>query len=326
MVAFVEPLVNLLAQVKGIDETVLAGSALAGHHRAHQRAGAAGLKTPLRQESDQRINVGVGHALNLHGKAGSHGDLPAAVALRSLRDGTMLFRSDLAVLGDHADIEHIAVALVLEAAQSFHPLDLLGREFAACGNGSFYHIKRSAALQHTSIRKSESFQFILSQVPSLTPGTDQQQFLPFVIFRGGFLRFCQIEPLSAGQCGGRMGIDKAIPCRRPRPILPRGKGFQPSGHLVHQHAAGRRKRMDGRGERRRVGEVQGQEVFHFTAKGNPCHGNVRHLVHRASADDLEAQQPMAVHVGDQLGDEQIGIRIVMRLVVSDTNHRNHLEP
>src|SRR5699024_5020011 len=47
VVAFVEPLVDLFAEVKGVDQAVLAGRALAGDDRADQRTGAAGFEAML---------------------------------------------------------------------------------------------------------------------------------------------------------------------------------------------------------------------------------------------------------------------------------------
>ena len=83
--------------------------------------------------------------------------------------------------------------------------------------------------------------------------------------------------------------------------------------------------MDGRGKRWRIGEVQGQEVLGFCPKGDACDGDVRHFVHRSRAYDLEPQEPVAVRVGNELGDEHIGIRIVMGFVIGDAQGGNDLE-
>ena len=59
-------------------ETVLAGRALAGDDGANLPGGAAGLKTVLREEGAERLDIGERDALHLDGQAGGHGDLAAA--------------------------------------------------------------------------------------------------------------------------------------------------------------------------------------------------------------------------------------------------------
>ena len=169
MIPLVEPLVDLLAQAEGIHKTVLAGSPLAGDHGTHQRARSSGLQIVLRQKRDDRIDIFIGNTLNFHGQPGSHGDLPAAEALRRLRDGTMLLGCNLSVLGDHPDIEHIPVPFILKAAQPLHPLDLLRGQLSSRGNPLLDHIEAGSAFQDLRIYKAQRFQLILCQISSLAP-------------------------------------------------------------------------------------------------------------------------------------------------------------
>ena len=98
------------------------------------------------QEGNQGINIFIANPLDFHGETGGHGDLAASETFCRLRNAAVLFRGDLAVSGNHADIEHIPVAFILQTAQPFHPPDLLRRQFSTCGKRLFDHIERSAAL------------------------------------------------------------------------------------------------------------------------------------------------------------------------------------
>ena len=82
--------------------------------------------------------------------------------------------------------------------------------------------------------------------------------------------------------------------------------------------------MDGGGEGRCVGEVQGVEVLDPGAHGDAGHGDVNHLVNAAAAQNLDAQQLMGGLVGNQLGHEGGGIGIVVGLVVGDAGGGDHI--
>ena len=69
------------------------------------------------------------YALNLLGQPGGHGDAAAAELLRGLGDDFRLLGSDLAVPGQHPDVEDILIPLVLQAAQRLDPLDFFGTDF-----------------------------------------------------------------------------------------------------------------------------------------------------------------------------------------------------
>ena len=109
-------------------------------------------------------------------------------------------------------------------------------------------------------------------------------------------------------------------------VFRRGKGFKRAGELVFQNVAGLHKGMDGRGEGRRVGEVQGVEILHLGTHGDAGDGDVHHLVHRTGAQHLDAQQLMGGPVGDELGHKAVGAGIVVGLVVGDADHTHRVKP
>ena len=82
--------------------------------------------------------------------------------------------------------------------------------------------------------------------------------------------------------------------------------------------------MDGGGERRRVGKVQSVEGFEGRTQGNAGNGDVHHLVHRAGAQHLDAQQLVGVPIRQKLGDEERRAGIVVGLVVGDSHDSLHV--
>ena len=83
--------------------------------------------------------------------------------------------------------------------------------------------------------------------------------------------------------------------------------------------------MDGSGEGRRVGVVQGVEVLNLRAHGDAGDGDVHHLVHAAAAQHLNAQQLVAGLIGNQLGHEGRSAGIVVGLVVGDAGYGDGIE-
>ena len=112
---------DLLADSEGVQQPVLAGGALAGHHRAHQRAGAAGLQPRLPEEGPEVLDLLVGDALDLDGQAGGKGDNAVAELLGSFSDAPLLGSGDLAVDRDDAAGE-IVRALVAQKPKRLHAL------------------------------------------------------------------------------------------------------------------------------------------------------------------------------------------------------------
>ncbi len=143
-----------------------------------------------------------------------------------------------------------------------------------------------------------------------------------MVFCGSLLRLCQLKPFRSGQNSSRMGIDQAVIFRCSCCIFRRRHGFQASADLIHQNIACRRKRMDRRGKRRRICKIHCCEIFHFTAQGNPGNGDIRHLIHGPAPDHLHSQKFMTLFVGNQLRNKNTGIRIIMSLIIADTNNGN----
>ena len=127
VVALVEPVVNLLAEGEGVQQAVLAGGALAGHHGPHQGAGAAGDKALPGDVGPEILDLVVGDALDLNGQAGGEGDIPVAELLRRLGNALLLGSGDLAVDGDDAAGEVVG-ALVAEKSQRLDPLLIGGAD------------------------------------------------------------------------------------------------------------------------------------------------------------------------------------------------------
>ena len=82
--------------------------------------------------------------------------------------------------------------------------------------------------------------------------------------------------------------------------------------------------MDGRREGRRISQVQVFKVLQLQAHGEAHYGDIHHLVHRAGAQHLDAQQLVGVPVGNELGDEERRAGIVVGLVIGDSHHGLHV--
>ena len=116
--AFIKALVDLFAEVIGVDQTEAAGRALAGNYGTNERSRAAGLKAVLGEKGDKCIDAFVFHALNFDGKSGGHSHFAASEAVCGFRDSALFVGCDLAIAGDNADIEDVVKALVLEATKA----------------------------------------------------------------------------------------------------------------------------------------------------------------------------------------------------------------
>ena len=138
MIAQVEALVDLLAQIVSIDQAVLTGCALAGDDRADQRAGAAGRDAVGGQKIDERLDVFIFDALDFKGQPGRQRDGAGAELVRRVGDDPVLLGADPAVAGDGADIEDIRIAFIPQTAQELDALDLL-RGDLRCGACFFLH-------------------------------------------------------------------------------------------------------------------------------------------------------------------------------------------
>ena len=173
--SFIESLVDLLRQRKGIDQSVLTGGSLTGHHRPHFRARSAGLKPFSLQIFPHILDLLIGNALDLQRQPGCHGHFPRAVFFRRLRDALLFLRRDLAVSCDHTHIETVRIVLILQTAKSLHPLYILlgNRRFCSL---HFHFIKGNAAFQHFRIGIAISFQPVLQKIPSLALCADKQKF------------------------------------------------------------------------------------------------------------------------------------------------------
>ena len=90
MIALVKALVNLLRQAEGVRKAILAGGSLTGDHGANLRTRTAGLQAMLCQKSPERLDIGIGHPLDLYSQPGSHGDFPGAELLSGLGDSGKL--------------------------------------------------------------------------------------------------------------------------------------------------------------------------------------------------------------------------------------------
>ena len=323
MVADVELLVDPVGQAEGIQQAILAGGTLTGHHRTDQRAGAAGEQAVLTQEVDEGLDVLMLDALNFQGQTGGHGHLAGAELLGSLGNGLVLLGGDLTIAGNDPDIEHIGIPLVLQAAQGLHPLDLLGRQLAAL-EAHLYIVHEQAAFQRPGIRVAVGLQPVLQEVAPLALGTDQQQLFVLLNALNGAGDLGKVHPFGAGNGGGGADVDDLVALGLACQVLSGGHGLVAAFQLVLQNVAGLNKGMDGGGEGRRVGVVQGIEILYLGTHGDAGNGDVHHLIHGAAAQDLNAQELVALSVGDQLGHERCRIGIVMGLVVGNTGDGNHI--
>ena len=132
VIAQVEALVDLLAQIVSVDQAVLTGRTLAGDDRADQRAGAAGRDAVGCQKIDERLDVFIFDALDFKGQPGRQRDDAGAELVRRVGDDPVLLGADPAVAGDGADIEDIRIAFIPQTAQELDALDLLRGDFR-CG-------------------------------------------------------------------------------------------------------------------------------------------------------------------------------------------------
>ena len=235
----------------------------------------------------------------------------------------MLVGGDLTVAGDDTHVEHVGVTLVLETAQALHPLDLSGAQSGA-GHGDLHGVDEGAALQHAGVGVAQGLQAVLQEVAALTLGAHQQQLVVQVGALDGAVDGGQVHPSGAGQSGGGVSVQHAVLLGSASGVLGGSEGLEGAGHLVLQDVAGLDKGMDGGGEGRRIGVVQGVEVGNLGAHGNAGDGDVHHLVHSATAQHLDTQQLAGGLVGDELGDKRGGVGIVVSLVVGDAGHSDHV--
>ncbi len=124
--SLIEPLVYGLRQGESVYQAVLAGSALAGHHRAHLGPCAAGLKAALFEESPQGLDVLKGHLLYLCCQAHGHGDLTVSELLGGLGYSRHLLGGHFAVAGYDPAVKAVGSGLVPEEPQALDPGYLLG--------------------------------------------------------------------------------------------------------------------------------------------------------------------------------------------------------
>ena len=90
VVTLIKTLVDLLAELVGLDQTEAAGRTLAGYNGTNERTRTSRLEAVRGEKFDQRIDVVVFDALNFDRKTGGHGSLTAAESVRSLRDRAVL--------------------------------------------------------------------------------------------------------------------------------------------------------------------------------------------------------------------------------------------
>ena len=124
MVSHIEPLVDLPGQLLGVIQTKDAGCTLAGYHRAHLGTGTAGNHALLAHELDERSDILIGDAGQLHGQTGSESDLAVAVLFRGFAQAAHLCRSEHAVFCDDASGEFLSSPVEQEAL-SFYTLNIL---------------------------------------------------------------------------------------------------------------------------------------------------------------------------------------------------------
>ena len=136
-IALVEQMVQLLGQVEGVDQAVLAGGALAAHHGTDLGAGAAGDQASLGNVAAEVLDLVEGDAGDLNGQAGGEDGGAVAEFLSGLGDDSHLLGGDLAVYGDDTAVEVIG-ALVVEKALGFHLFDLFGFQCAGHENTSMF--------------------------------------------------------------------------------------------------------------------------------------------------------------------------------------------
>ncbi len=107
---------DFLAQIKRINQTILASRSFAGYYRAHQRTRAAGFQIVLFQICNQRLDIFISNPLYFHCQTGSHGNFPASETLCTLRNRTVFFRCDFPIPRYDTDIKNIIITFILQTS------------------------------------------------------------------------------------------------------------------------------------------------------------------------------------------------------------------
>ena len=222
---------KLLGKIEGIDKPVLAGSTFTGNHRTYFGTCTACLQSRLLEESEHRFQIVVGNALDLQCQTGCHRHFAGAEFLRRLRDFTLFLRSQLPVSGDHADIKHIVISLILQTSQAFHSFDLSRRKFLSVA-GRFHIVEEHAALQNHSIGVSVCFQAVLKEISSLSLGAYQKQFRVFIQSLNRAVHCGEVYPLRIGDSLLGLHVDHGVAFCRARGIFCGAYGCKNSVEVV----------------------------------------------------------------------------------------------
>lgn len=138
VIAQVEALVDLLAQIVSVDQAVLTGRTLAGDDRADQRAVPPVVMPWAAKKSMSGWMFSYLTPWDFKGQPGRQRDDAGAELVRRVGDDPVLLGADPAVAGDGADIEDIRIAFIPQTAQELDALDLLRGDFR-CGACFFLH-------------------------------------------------------------------------------------------------------------------------------------------------------------------------------------------
>ena len=315
---------DFIRECEGIDEPVLAGGALAGYDRAYLGARAAGRKACLPQIFDERVDIGERNMLDFNRETRCHGNLTVAVELGRAGDGLRLLGGDLAVAGDDAGVEAVRRRLVAQEAEAFDAFDFLFRDCAAA-EGCLYLIEEEAALEHTGICVAIRAQAVLQQIAALALGADEQELFirSEAVERAVHLGEIYIACARNGRSRG--GVDDFIIAGFAGEERGRREAGERAAELVLQDMDRLHEGMNGCGKRRRIGEIKALEFLELRTGRNSRDGNIGHLVHRAGAGGLQAEQLMRRAVGDETRHEERRAGVVMGLVVRYSSGCNDIE-
>ena len=319
MITEIKTLVNFFAEPKGINQTVLAGRTLAGNNGTDKGACSAGQKPVFVEIFDELGDVGIVNTLNFQGQSGSHRNFAASELFRSLSNDVLFRCGNFTVFGNDTHIENIRITLVLQAAQALHSFNFFRREFPD-GVVYLHGVKKCAALQYLCVRITVIFQTILQEISPFASRANKKQLFILANALDLSVHFSEIHPSGAENLCFRLHINDTVSFCFTGKIFRRRNGLKIAVHFILQHIAGLNKGMNGGGEGRRVCHVHGIKIAYFQSCGNSDNGNVRHFVHGSAADYLHAEQFACVFIGNQLRRKYRGIRIIMCLVIADTNN------
>ena len=122
---------NPLGNIIGVDQTVLARAALAAHHRADSRPGAAGFQPVLFHSRSEKFDLLIWNPGDLHCEPRSEDRMPVPVAFGGIGKSAQSIRGHTPVAGDHPRGKAVR-SLVVQEPQPLQPLNFFFRYSLCC--------------------------------------------------------------------------------------------------------------------------------------------------------------------------------------------------